>query len=427
MKKSVFIEGTFASPTYYIAESNPAHSKAQDLFNRIKWHKPLTRADSRRHRFNAFCSLLWAVTSDADWVTHTILNKSHYNISKWPINYRAMADTVAVLKEMGWLVVIGERTKNRNIRYMAPPKSPMRKIDPFKINKLQWYAPDVSIRLGKTDLAKGPLDAELMSNPKMKRWIKKYLTPVMEDLNDKLSDHSFTLFPFGKPDEFIEVQYQRIYTNLPRDDGSPWLTHGRIYPQTFRLPSKKNGWRQKTLIDDKSTVEVDVHASSLMLLSQDYHIGFDLPDTDDLYRYGPLANLKRDLTKKIIQAVINGVSLDRKSWPRSFREDTKTAGLMAGEDWLSYATAIKETYPSLLQVRENFGMDLMLQESDIIINGMNYLLDRGIGCLSIHDCLIVPQENLEDAKNAFYTAYEKKNYNRPKLSVEYGEDSTPLV
>ena len=72
-----FIEGTFASPTYYIAENNPAHSKAQDLFNRIKWPKPIKRADGKRHRFNAFCSLLWAVTSDADFVTHTILNKSH--------------------------------------------------------------------------------------------------------------------------------------------------------------------------------------------------------------------------------------------------------------------------------------------------------------------------------------------------------------
>jgi hypothetical protein len=72
-------------------------------------------------------------------------------------------------------------------------------------------------------------------------------------------------------------------------------------------------------------------------------------------------------------------------------------------------------------------MDLMLQESHIIVSSMNYLLDRGIGCLSIHDCLIVPQENLEDAKNAFYTAYEEKNYTRPKLSIEYGEDSSPLV
>ena len=38
-----------------------------------------------------------------------------------------------------------------------------------------------------------------------------------------------------------------------------------------------------TLLDGKPTVEVDVHASSLTLLSNDYYVGFELPATDDLY------------------------------------------------------------------------------------------------------------------------------------------------
>tara|TARA_B110001450_G_scaffold109875_1_gene103795 strand:- start:111 stop:302 length:192 start_codon:yes stop_codon:yes gene_type:complete len=62
-------------------------------------------------------------------------------------------------------------------------------------------------------------------------------------------------------------------------------------------------------------------------------------------------------------------------------------------------------------------MDLMLTESDIIIRAMNYLLDKDIGCISIHDCLIVPKENVEDAKEAFYKAYDHKGFKRPKLSV----------
>jgi hypothetical protein len=62
-------------------------------------------------------------------------------------------------------------------------------------------------------------------------------------------------------------------------------------------------------------------------------------------------------------------------------------------------------------------MDLMLTERAIIISAMNYLLDKDIGCLSIHDCLIVPKENVEDAKDAFYKAYDQKGFKRPKLSV----------
>lgn len=162
---------------------------------------------------------------------------------------------------------------------------------------------------------------------------------------------------------------------------------------------------------------MDVHASGLRLLAEDYYIGFTLPEADDLYTHDKLSGLKRNLTKTIVQAVINGVSLDRQSWPKSFKDEKKTAELMAGENWNTYAKAISETYPALLEVRKDMGLDLMLQESDIIIGAMNCLLDKGIGCISIHDCLIIPQENVEDAKEAFYAMYQHKDFKQPKLSV----------
>jgi hypothetical protein len=63
------------------------------------------------------------------------------------------------------------------------------------------------------------------------------------------------------------------------------------------------------------------------------------------------------------------------------------------------------------------GLRLMLDESNIIIRAMNNLLDRGIGCLSIHDCLIVPENNVDDAKGAFCAAYAKMEWKPPKLKV----------
>ena len=410
-------QGTFAVPRYFIPEGSPAYAEAQKLFGQIKWRKQPKRADAIKNRFNAFSSLLWAVTTDEGWTTYTDLNKASYDIRKWSINYDAMSQTVQALKDMGWLKSVGLRTGNRQLRYVAPPSSPMRKMASFKVSELSWEHPNVEIRLGGTDLEKAPLDVKLMANAKQKAWNAKYLLPVMADLNDKLADHSFTLFPFGKDDEDVLVQYYRIYTNLPQSNGSPWLTHGRIYPQTFRIPGKREGWRQKTLINGKPTVAVDVHASGLRLLAEDYYSGFTLPETDDLYTHGKLSGLKRDLTKTIVQAVINGVSLDRQSWPKSFKDDKKTAELLAGEDWNTYAKAISETYPALSGVREDMGLDLMLQESDIIIGAMNHLLDKGIGCISIHDCLIVPQENVNDAKEAFCFMYEHKGFKQPKLSV----------
>lgn len=409
-------EGTFAVPRYFIQEVSPVYEDVQKLFKRIKWAKPHTRADAIKNRFNAFTSLLWAITEDENFVVHTDFNKASYDIKKWPIPYLAMTETVMTLENMGWLKSHGPQTQNRQLRYRAAGQSPMRKMPPFKVRELPWNQPVVQVRRGKTDLSQAPWDIELMANRKWKAWIKEHLLPPIADLNDKLLDCEFVLFPYGKPEE-VQAQYKRIFTNLPQVDGKPKITHGRIYPLDFSIPSKTNGWRQRTLINGKPTSEIDVHASGLRLLAEDEDIGFELPDTEDLYTYGQLSGLKRDLTKMIIQAAINGVSLTRQDWPNSFK--SKQSKLIDSQDWKAYAKAISETYPALSKVRKDHGMDLMLIESDIIIRAMNYLLDKGIGCLSIHDCLIAPTDSVEDAKKALLEAYSDKGFRPPQLAVEW--------
>lgn len=57
----------------------------------------------------------------------------------------------------------------------------------------------------------------------------------------------------------------------------------------------------------------------------------------------------------------------------------------------------------------------MLTESEIIIRAMNTLLTKGIGCLSIHDCLIVPESRREAAVEAFNEAYGWQGLGHPKL------------
>jgi hypothetical protein len=71
-------EGTFAVPTYFIPVGSPAYEAAQKMFRRIKWKKPLKRADAINNRFNAFSSLLWAVTADEDWTTCSLLKERFY-------------------------------------------------------------------------------------------------------------------------------------------------------------------------------------------------------------------------------------------------------------------------------------------------------------------------------------------------------------
>jgi hypothetical protein len=420
--KDLSTKGTYASPRYFIPEDSPSHAEAWEIFQKIKWAKPPKRDNGIKSRFNAFSALLWAVTEDEDWVVHTDLNKSSYNVWKWPLPYNAMRDTMDALKAMGWLKQVGERKQFRQFRYIAAPRTSMRKMKRFKISQQHYHWPEIQVRRGRTDLDKAPMDVEFMSIPATRKMIDKHIRPKMRDLNQELAEHEYTLFKDGKADDDVEVIYRRVYTNIPSKLGpkaarNSWLTHGRIYPNGFYIPSKKKGWRQKTLIDGKPTTEVDVHASSLRLLSEDYYLGFELPETEDLYAYGKLSGLNRKITKKVIQASLNGASLDSKSWPKSFFEKEKDAQLIAGQDWLTYAEAIAETYPSLKKADKDKGLDLMLIESNVIISAMNYVLDKGIGCLSIHDCLIVPEESKQVAIDAFHKAYRDEGFKPPKLSV----------
>ena len=348
---------------------------------------------------------------------HTTLNKANYNANKWPINYRAMSDLVKALLASGWLEKVGKVKRHRNQRFLIPRNSPIRKLPNLEFHEYYWEPPLVSIRAGVTDLDKAPLDVELMANKKWKTWIRKHLYPQMENLNDKLHDHHFTLFPFGKANEDEAPQYHRIYTNVSGFKENPELLHGRIYPRNFIFPSKTRGWRQMTLIDGEPTKEVDVHASSLTLLAGDPYLGFELPDCDDFYSYGELADLNREVTKKVFQAILNGVSPNRTSWPTGFTDSPDITALIGSDSFPKYAKAVVATYPSLDQLRPNMGLSLMLFESDIIIRAMLELLDKGIGCLSIHDCLIVPESKVDQAKAAFNNAYAYHHYPKPKLKV----------
>ena len=91
-------DGTFAVPRYFIPEASKTYEQAYQLFTQIVWPKPPKRADAVKNRFNAFCSLLWAVTQDKDWTVHTDLNKASYDIRKWPINYDAMIQANVMIK-----------------------------------------------------------------------------------------------------------------------------------------------------------------------------------------------------------------------------------------------------------------------------------------------------------------------------------------
>lgn len=335
-----------------------------------------------------------------------------------PIKYEPIIDTLKALEAKGW---IAEAPKDQGYilsRYFVPASSPLRDIKHIDVEELTWLKPVVQFKQRKDrDFDKAPTDIEFMAHPANRKFLQETLLPPIENLNDSLLDHSFSFFSKGAYDEFQQPQYQRLLTNLTGNKREVSLGHGRLYPYGFPFPSEK-ALRAKILIDDCPVSEVDVHASSLIILSNDREFGFELPECDDLYQFGPLAVLNRTLVKGIIQAVINGMNVNVTRWPAAIRNDEKLGKLLEGQRWADYKSSIFEAYPALANLPNDMGLKLFVVESEILISAMQNLLDQGIGCLPLHDCLIVPRHYVEEAKLAWASAYKAKGFQTPNLSVE---------
>jgi len=208
-----------------------------------------------------------------------------------------------------------------------------------------------------------------------------------------------------------ELQYRRQFIgSLQR--------YGRLH-NNFQNESN----RKMLTIDGSSIAEVDVHASALQILAGHSETKFTLPDVEDLYQAGQLQNLNREIIKTLVQVVLNSSKplLERKYWPKSITDDEEKKALIEGDGipWAAYRDAVATTYPSLTNLPKDFGMRLFRVESDIIVYSMLQLLEAGIGCLSVHDCLVVPNDKVEEAKKAFVNAYAQFGFKPPKLKIDY--------
>ena len=333
------------------------------------------------------------------------MNKKQYDLFQYAISYRAVKDIRDVLLENGLLKPIGKSRMNVQQRYKASKKLKLR--EPIAFVSLGYTQALIEFRrANKGDLEKAPVDIEFMYKPEMQNLISKYIKPKMDALNDKMLSHEFEIpsNPWG-----IQPQYRRIFNN------SSTLEGGRIYPRDFVLPDKK--LRKKIKIDGNPVAEVYIHACALNLLYNFRNVPIEFEG--DLYQANSLKELDRQLVKSIINASMNGLNLNSKDLPSSLTEKQDVAERIGSlkPDWKHYVSCIKATYP-LLTSKQQLGIYLWLLESDNIMFAMNYLLDRGIGCLSIHDCLIVPHNKTDDAKDAFNAAYAKQGFPMPRLSVE---------
>jgi len=435
MRNDITELNNFCAPIYKVDRSSPDYQIAWGLFVWLGWVVEGRRSDFISHRFNAFCSILHTINANKDYVFHTDLNNASYAVRGWPIGYSPVVETIKRLEAIEWIVRRKPTVENQDYdfdltdtekptkrkrgvadRFTVPESSPLRLGNPIRVAPIldkegrAYFGPVIGLysRSNKERGGRGPLLVEDLNDG----WAttKRELKAPLDRINHLIAEHDYQHPDYESLNEWGELQYKRLFIRSLR-------RYGRLH-NGFQSESN----RGKLTIGGSPTAEVDVHASALQILAGHSETKFTLPDVDDLYQAGRLNELNRQLVKSVVQVAINGpVSfLEYNAWPKSMKKDEEKKALIADEGipWSTYRDALAHTYPALTKLPDDFGMRLFRVEGDIIVQAMLRLLEAGIGCLSVHDCLIVPQNKVAEAEKAFVDAYAMFGFKPPTLTVE---------
>lgn len=436
MQNDITELNNFCAPIYKIDRSSPDYQTAWNLFVWLGWVAEGRRSDFISHRFNAFCSILHTINASKDYVFHTDLNNASYAVRGWPISYSPVVETIKRLEAIEWIVRYKPIVENQDQlfdlsqtqkptkrkrgvadRFTVPEGSPLRLGHQIKVAPVldkegrAYFGPVIGLysRSNKERGGRGPLLVEDLNDG----WAttKRELKAPLDRINQLIAEHDYQHPDYESLNEWGELQYKRLFIRSLR-------RYGRLH-NGFQNESN----REQLTIDGSPTAEVDVHASALQILAGHTETKFILPDVDDLYQAGRLQNLNREVIKTLVQVVLNSSKplLERKYWPKSVTEDNDDKALIADEGipWATYRDALAHTYPALTKLPDDFGMSLFRVEGDIIVQAMLRLLEAGIGCLGVHDCLIVPQNKVAEAEKAFVDAYAMFGFNPPRLKIDY--------
>jgi len=396
--------GTYCVPIY-----TSTSNQVSNLLNQL----PLTsnRKDYNHSRYNALSSILRAIQLDADNIIYCPLNKSAYTVWGWPISYKPMIDVLDMLCHAEWLIRKKPRYDMENKgtvyepqqsdRFIVPDGSPLLLNKVIEFTEMEWSPPVVQVRRPDTRV----LDVAFMSKPLNRSFLKKYVTPRMEKLNAYVAEHEYEMWNHG-----FEGWVQYYQGGLTGCGGRLWANY-MLDSEADRLQDYK--------IDGEPVVEIDIHASGATIIAARENL--PIPDVDDIYSSLKVHGLERDLAKAVINHSISVGGLNKKDFPNRIRKDPRLGPMARKVTWSSLRDQLKEEMPWLtrLDPKSNEALYVQWKDSEIIIATMTKVFEAGVGCLSVHESLIVPQSQLELGKAALIEAFEKHTGVVPKLNIRY--------
>ena len=384
-------DGRFLIPEYTVPESHSAHPTVHDLFDRLNLQN--SRRGVSEARFNALCSILVGVNDfqTEHYRFRLTQNRNEYGIQQWPIGYRPMKEVTDRLLQHGWLVKdLGSFKDRKTTVFEAPDNSPLIIDELFPVATLPWLEPVIQVKSDEKekngDYKSDNLDVAFHADPKNKKRIYGTLKPQMDYLNSLASQHSYDIEPF------VFTQWVRKYRGGLDSSG------GRLYAEYQQ--ADKDQVRLHWRINGEGVAEVDITACGPTILAclENKH---DLVRGVDPYNIlvTKVDGMTRGLAKKICHVVIGNGEVS-KTFPRSVTKDEKLKKLARKIRWKSVRQVIEQDLNYLLhpELKKKQSLWLQLHESGWLMRVLRRLLEEGVGCLPVHESVIVPRSKATRAK-----------------------------
>jgi len=361
--------------------------------------------------------------------------------SRYPLVGRDIAKTVTdgFIKHFGGELVEGSGTsglhKDDKGQWQTDPLMSMYTLD---LGKLPLDLPQARfVEVGRPILKVNKAETRQQKN---RRKGLKLSKPFLNDKAAKILDQSaytasqsriqrlnefYRSHPLELPSGHAAASLTRVFHDGRLDAG------GRLYGLWTGLDQKE--YRLHCEIDGEPVVEIDINASQPTLLSSllGYKLGRLGPDDTWSDVYGELSGLinnhyywtvidqtidlmelmhrNRGAAKGVVMALI-GSGLSLKSNATS--ELVKDFGLTP-EGWLVFRGKLLETVPALKALEPRYDSKgrldgyingpgfLSYHESEITLETLEALMDRGIPAYPVHDCLIVKGSDATIAAEVF--------------------------
>jgi hypothetical protein len=223
----------------------------------------------------------------------------------------------------------------------------------------------------------------------------------MERINSAIA--AFDLSLDGRPliRRHMARSFRKVASQHPdgsaRHEGgavSPWAYGGRLFGGEWENV-RKSLRRGTLLIGTERTGEADMNACHLRiaLASHGEPVRADIADAYEPLRAFP----DRGLLKQSISAILGRSHASLRKAPQGFPDK-----LPSGWTWLRLTELITATYPALtsaLQASGSIPLALRLQrtEADVIVRALLDCHAHGIAALPLHDALITPASQVQDA------------------------------